>query len=171
MKAKLYTLLAICLLCACTQKPENVTVVNTLPTIFPDYTDVTVPVGIAPLNFNVVADTPVECVDATVTGGNGVTVHANGKWAKFDIESWHQLLEANAGGKLCVSVQAKLNGQWYKYNDFTIFVSEHPLDEWGVTYRRIAPGYEVYSSLGIYQRDLSNFDEFSIIDNKDSHGM
>ena len=74
MKAKLYTLLAICLLCACTQKPENVTVVNALPTIFPDYTDVTIPVGIAPLNFNVISDTPVECVDATVTGGNGVTV-------------------------------------------------------------------------------------------------
>lgn len=171
MKTKLYTLLAILLLCACTEQPKNVTIVNTLPTIFPDYTEVTVPVGIAPLNFNVVADTPVECVDATVTGGNGVTVHANGKWAKFDIESWHQLLEANAGGKLCVSVQAKLNGQWYKYNDFTIFVSEHPLDEWGVTYRRIAPGYEVYSSLGIYQRDLSNFDEFSIFDNKDFYGM
>jgi hypothetical protein len=50
-------------------------------------------------------------------------------------------------------------------------VSEHPLDEWGVTYRRIAPGYEVYSALGIYQRDLSNFDEFSIFDNKDFYGM
>ena len=87
MKAKLYTLLVILFLCACTEKPENVTVVNTLPPIFPDYTEVTVPVGIAPLNFNVVSDTPVECVDVTVTGDNGVTVHANGKWAKFDIDS------------------------------------------------------------------------------------
>lgn len=89
MKSKLYTLLAILLLCACTEQPKNVTLVDSLPAIFPDYTEVTVPVGIAPLNFNVVSDTPVECVDVTVTGGNGVTVHANGKWAKFDIESWH----------------------------------------------------------------------------------
>ena len=66
MKTKLYTLLAILLLCACTEQPKNVTIVNTLPTIFPDYTEVTVPVGIAPLNFYVVADTPVDIVPSVI---------------------------------------------------------------------------------------------------------
>ena len=170
MKSKLYTLLALLLLCSCTDNPKNVTVVNSLPPIFPDYTEVTVPVGIAPLNFNVISDSLVECVDVTITGEKGEPVHSNGKWAKFDIDNWHKLLDANTGSKLVVSVQAKIGGQWYKYNEFNIFVSEHPLEEWGLTYRRIAPGYEVYSSLGIYQRDLSNFEEFVIIDNKDSYG-
>ena len=35
----------------------------------------------------------------------------------------------------------------------------------------IAPGYEVYSQMGIYQRDLSSFDEYSIIDNSETYGM
>ena len=86
MKSKLYTLLALLLLCSCTDNPKNVTVVNSLPPIFPDYTEVTVPVGIAPLNFNVISDSLVECVDVTITGEKGEPVHSNGKWAKFSQE-------------------------------------------------------------------------------------
>jgi hypothetical protein len=45
------------------------------------------------------------------------------------------------------------------------------LDEWGLTYRRIAPGYEVYSKMGLYQRDLSTFKEYAIIENTQVPGM
>lgn len=45
------------------------------------------------------------------------------------------------------------------------------MDEWGLTYRRIAPSYELFSSLGIYQRDLSNFDESVILDNSETAGV
>lgn len=41
----------------------------------------------------------------------------------------------------------------------------------GFTYRRIAPGYEVYSKMGIYQRDLANFDESAIIENTMTDGQ
>ena len=40
----------------------------------------------------------------------------------------------------------------------------------GVTYRRIAPGYEVYGKLGIYQRNLSNFEETAILENTAAPG-
>ena len=46
-----------------------------------------------------------------------------------------------------------------------------PTAIWGLTYRRIAPGYEVYSKMGLYQRDLSNFDEYAIIENTQVPGM
>ena len=41
---------------ACTPTPENVEQVSSKPAIYPDYTDVTIPVNIAPLNFLVRGD-------------------------------------------------------------------------------------------------------------------
>ena len=157
-------LFILLLLSACTSHPTDQEKTDALPPIYPDYIGVTIPVGIAPLNFSVEGN-DVERVDVTVTGQNGAKLHTNGKTAQFDIEDWHQLLEENKGSELRVSVCAKENGKWKQYQDFTITVSSLPLDEWGLTYRRIAPGYEVYSHMGIYQRNLSNFDEEAIIDN------
>lgn len=154
---------------ACTSTPENVVKTDQLPPIFPDYTDVTIPVGIAPLNFNVMGD--VDCVDVIVRGSKKGELHANGEWAKFDVEDWHELVSDNRGGKLTVTVCAKIDGKWIGYHDFDIHISSYELDEWGLTYRRIAPGYEVYSQMGIYQRDLSSFDEYAIIDNSQIYGM
>lgn len=157
------------LLSACSSMPENVTKTEQLPPIFPDYVDVTIPVGIAPLNFNVVDK--VECVDVVVKGSKGGVIHANGAWAAFDVDDWHELVSANRGGSLTVTVCAKIDGKWIGYNDFNIYVSRYALEEWGLTYRRIAPGYEIYSKMGIYQRDLSSFDEYTVIDNTVVHGM
>lgn len=156
----------------CGNKPGDIEKTASDPKIFPDYTGVTIPAGIAPLNFSVVSDSgDVERVDVTVKGANGDKIHTNGKYAKFDIDKWHKLTEENKGKRLTVTVCAKINGKWLQYNDFNINVSKYPLDQWGLTYRRIAPGYEVYSKMGIYQRDLGNFDEFSIIDNTMTDGQ
>lgn len=154
---------------ACTYTPENVTKTNQLPPIFPDYIDVTIPVGIAPLNFNVTGE--VERVDVIVRGSKEGELHANGTWAAFEVEDWHRILSANRGGKLTLTVCAKIDGKWIGYHDFDIYISNYDLDEWGLTYRRIAPGYEVYSQMGLYQRDLSSFDEYTIIDNSKAYGM
>lgn len=164
-----FTIALSVLFSACTNIPKNVTKSNQSPPIFPDYIDVTIPVGIAPLNFNVMGG--VDCVDVIVKGSKEGELHTNGAWAAFDIEDWHRLVVDNRGGKLTVTVCAKIDGKWIGYNDFDIHISSYDLDEWGLTYRRIAPGYEVYSQMGIYQRELSSFDEYTIIDNSEVHGM
>lgn len=169
-KIFVFVVFTICILfSACTDTPENVTKTDQLPPIFPDYTDVTIPVGIAPLNFNIMGQ--VDRVDVVVKGSKKGDLHANGSWAAFDIEEWHELVAANRGGKLTVTVFAKVDGRWIGYHDFDIHISNYDLDEWGLTYRRIAPGYEIYSQMGIYQRNLSSFDEYTIIDNTQVRGM
>src|SRR5690606_33289536 len=40
-----------------------------------------------------------------------------------------------------------------------------PVDPW-IVYRLIAPGYETWSEMGIYQRELSSFEQRTIIDNR-----
>lgn len=169
-RIQIFTTITLCVLfSACTSTPESVTKTDQLPPIFPDYMDVTIPVGIAPLNFNVLGE--VDRVDVIVRGSKDGELHANGSWAAFDLEDWHKLVSANRGGKLTVTVCAKINGKWIGYKDFDIHISSYNLDEWGLTYRRIAPGYEVYSQMGIYQRDLSSFNEYTIIDNSKTYGM
>lgn len=172
MSYRILLLMLPFLLWGCGSRPDNVQKAATPPPIFPDYVGVTVPVGIAPLNFAVVPEKDnVQRVDVTVRGADGRELHANGKYADFDTEKWHKLTQANRGKDLTVTVCARIDGNWVQYNDFKIHVSPNPLDQWGLTYRRIAPGYEVYSKMGIYQRDLGNFDEFPIIENTMTDGQ
>ena len=149
-------------LLSCSSGPDNPTLASQLPEIYPDYIGVTIPADIAPLNFNF-ADEAIDRMDVTVKGDKGGELHVSGEWADFDIDEWHALTEQNQGGKLTVTVCTEKDGQWTQYKDFEIFVSEVRLDDWGLTYRRIKPGYEVGGDIGIYQRELSSFDEYAII--------
>ena len=157
-------------LLSCSSGPENPTMVDQLPAIYPDYVGVTVPAEMAPLNFNS-TDEAVDCIDVVVKGSKGGELHAQGDFADFDVDEWHQLTAQNIGGHLVFTVCEREDGQWLQYKDFTVDVSIYPLDEWGLTYRRIAPGYEVFSKMGLYQRDLSSFDEYAIIENTQVPGM
>ena len=148
----------------CQSTPKDVTQSDSLPAIWPDYVGVTIPVGIAPLNF-AMADDDVETVDVEVKGSKGGSLHANGDYADFDLDEWHRLLQQNKGGRLTVTVCAEKDGRWTGYRSFDMLVSDEPLDEWGITYRRIPPSYQIYSKMGLYQRDLSTFDETALIEN------
>lgn len=168
-KAKISSLCSwlsgVCLLAACSSSsPKDVTIVDEQPAIYPDYVGVTIPTGIAPLDFAMHSDS-VTTIDVEVKGSQGGSLHTNGAYADFDIAAWHELLEQNKGGELTVTVCAERDGRWTQYQDFAIHVSTDSLGEWGVTYRRIAPGYEFYGHMGIYQRDLSNFDETPLLEN------
>ena len=160
----------VVLMTACQSLPKNVRQVDELPAIWPDYTAVTIPATIAPLNF-AMADDDVETIDVTVKGSKGGEMHVNGSYADFDIDAWHELLTANKGGTLTVTVCAEKDGGWTQYRDFQIFVSADDMDAWGITYRRIPPSYEIYSLMGIYQRSLADFEETALFENSLTPGL
>lgn len=160
-KLSIFALL-LCLLAACTDVPENPQSTDQMPVIYPDYVGVTIPAGIAPLNFNM-ADTRFDRMDVVVKGSRGGEMHVNGEWADFDIDEWHAFTQQNVGGQLTFTVCARVDGTWTQYRDFTVDVSSYPLKDYGLTYRRIPPGYEVGGNIGIYQRDLHTFEESAIV--------
>ena len=82
------------LLMACSEGPMNPVKIEQLPEIYPDYIGVTIPAGIAPLNFNF-ADETIDMMDVLVKGSKGGELHASGDYADFDIDDWHQLTEQN----------------------------------------------------------------------------
>ena len=177
MKKILYILLLTGLVACTTEAVKDAKQEAALPQIYPDYIGVTIPVNIAPLNFGM-ADEEALCIDAVITDGHGHTLHSQGEESvDFDIDDWHALLNSLPikGGQgrgldsLTVTVSAKYADGWHTYNPFTIYVSPDSID-YGICYRLIEPGYEVWSKMGIYERDLSSFDERALIENTQFEG-
>ena len=167
-KIAIYILLGLCL-AACSNAVTSLEPVDEWPHIYPDYIGVTIPATIAPMNFNCIGG-EYERVDVTVTGGKSGEVHVNDKVVSFPQEDWEELLEENQGDSLLFTVSVRQNGKWRQYRSFPMYVSTYPID-YGVVYRKLAPGYEVYSKMGIYERDLSTFRERPLLENTMVPGM
>ena len=162
MRNEILTFFLLLAFASCSKSPKDVKMTDSYPPIYPDYIGVTVPVGIAPLNFNFL-DEDIDGIDVVAKGSKSGELHVSGDWADFEIDRWHKLTENNRGGKITFTVCVEKNSQWIQYKDFDVYVSNDTLDEWGLTYRRIAPGYEKGGDMGIYQRSISTFDEYAIV--------
>ena len=174
MKKILYILMLTGLMACTSETVKDAKQEAALPQIYPDYIGVTIPVNIAPLNF-CMADEEALCIDAVITDSHGNSLHSQGKEsADFDLDDWHTLLNSLVGqgrglDSLSVTVSAKYADGWHTYSPFSIYVSPDSID-YGICYRLIEPGYEVWSKMGIYERDLSTFDECALIENTQFEG-
>lgn len=146
--------------CSGPSLPEVYNDSNTLPKIYPDYTNVTVPVNIAPLTFQL--DEEADEMIASYIAGDETIVFADK--AQPDIDQWRTLATKAMGGAITVNVYARKAGQWTRYKPFSIFVSTDSIDSY-LSYRLIYPSFVDYSDLTISQRCLENYDESVIYDN------
>ena len=153
-------------------KPEQVTDARTVysqPDIYPDYVGVTIPAGIAPLDFCMRSDS-ARLIDAVFTGTVKGELHAQGSASTcIDPEQWQQLLTDNRGGSLYVTVSAKYDDGWRSYVPFGIDISTDSID-YGITYRLIEPGYEAYTKMGIYETRLQDSHERPLLVNTQFRG-
>ena len=153
---------AVALMAACgAQIPDEFSESKELPAIYPDYTNVTVPVNIAPLTFEM--DGNASEVVARLTAGDEELI-CGGKKVQPDANDWHRLAERAKGNAIQVEVYAKDDDEWTKYKPFDIYVSPDSIDAY-ISYRLISPSYVTYEELTINQRCLENYDESVIYDN------
>ena len=157
-------------LVACQTKavlPENFSDTNDVADIYPDYRDITVPFNIAPLNVMVKGEG--ELYAASIKGADGQEIIVNadedGKLL-FDSLAWRKLLSDNKGKDLEVRLFTCKDGSWMRHPAYKISVANEAIDPY-LSYRLIEPSYEIYRQLGIYQRNLENFDEQPIYENND----
>lgn len=159
-----YLLIALCcLLAACSrpQVPQHYTESRLLPKLYPDYVDVTVPVNIAPLNFEVLNGAD----DAVVRfAAEGEEIICGGLKARPDIDDWHALARRAQGKAISVEVYAQKDGRWTRFRPFSIYVSADSITPW-LSYRLISPSYVSYEELTLNQRCLETFDEWAFVDN------
>ena len=162
MKVLFYSLLFICLY-GCGNRPSNITESNKYPNIYPDYQNVTIPINIAPLNFKVIDS---EKIEVEFKQGNATLLVCRGDGAiDIPIKKWRSLLEENSNSELQVKVFASKNGEWKGYKPFKISIVSDSIDPY-LAYRLIEPGYELGKNLGLFQRELSTFNESSFVDPK-----
>lgn len=154
------------LLVACSKHPSlpsSYTQMNSEPAIWPDYTGVTIPPNIAPLNFL------VDDVDDVVAefSIHNLKYSYGGKENKVQIDEneWHEILSSAKGKSISVAVYTKTNGKWLAYKPFPIYVAEEEIDPY-ISYRVLPPTFVGYDELSIRQRNLTNFDETIIYNNR-----
>ena len=142
---------------------EAARAVDALPPIYPDYAGVTVPCNIAPLNFKIRG---AERIRAEFVAGGEARFVAEGRKGAIEIppKKWRALLADADVAEVRVSAWSAAEPEGVRYAPFRIIVSPEPIDE-RIAYRLIEPGYEGWLQMGIYQRDLTNFDEDVLVDN------
>ncbi len=166
----MWVMMLAILLAACTKKqytvPAQSTKVNEQAHLYPDYTDVVIPANIAPLNFMLEEDGATEVVAQLKGQKGGEIVAGGGEDLKVQIDSteWRNLLQKNRGADITVTVYAQIGQGWRQYKSHTLTVAEEDIDPY-LSYRLIEPGYELYRQLGLYQRNLTNWDETTIYEN------
>ncbi len=145
---------------------EPASVSEQLPPVFPDYVDVTVPANIAPLNFMV---EDAEHIQASFSHGDASPLKVTGRDGVLSIpmDEWHGLLAEAEGGSIDVevSVWSEASPEGVRYRPFSINVASGDIDPW-IAYRLIEPGYVGWRQLGLYQRELSSFEETEIVTNR-----
>lgn len=151
------------LLFSCSRQVEVTKQLASKPVIFPDYQEVTIPQDIAPLHFRVEKeDGEVVAAKFSTDGGKVVEVDADGNDICIDARDWSDLLkDANS---ISVQVIVDRDGVGCAYKPFHIQVSKDPIDAY-IAYRLIEPGYEKWYKMGIYQRQLSSYEQTPIIEN------
>ena len=150
------------MLMACgNQIPQNFWESDELPDIYPDYTNVTVPVNIAPLTFEI--DGKADNVVARLTAGSEEFV-CGGSKVQPDADEWKRMVDNAKGDAIKVEVFVENDGQWRRFKPFNIYVSPDSIDPY-ISYRLISPSYVTYEELTINQRCLENYDESVIYDN------
>ena len=121
---------AVMLLASCASTHENATKVDKLPPIYPDYTNVTIPVNIAPLNFlmhnkhitGIEVSASIEENGTTADKGHGTTAKAENNilsavssdnTIQFGMGEWKDFLKKAVGKKVKVQVYTKADdGGW-----------------------------------------------------------
>ncbi|MCK4700824.1 MAG: PD40 domain-containing protein [Bacteroidales bacterium] len=145
--------------------PESIDVLPQQPEIFPDYTGITIPPNIAPLNFIVKEDG--ENFIAVFEGNKGkkIKLHSKDKIFQIPLKKWKKLLINNRGLQYKIRIYKKEKDFWSEFAPILIRIAKEPIDPY-LVYRLIPPGYETWSEMGLYQRSLTTFKESPIIKNQ-----
>ena len=136
------------------------------PPVFPDYTDVTVPKNIAPLNFEILG---ARRIQAILTNQKGTELKVSGKrYVDIPLKGWRKLMADGGDIRVEVSAWTEEHPEGASYLPFTLHVSQDEIDDW-IAYRFIPPGYEGWDKMGIYERNLTNFDTRPIVENSQNN--
>ncbi|MGB2865767.1 MAG: hypothetical protein WBC05_20715 [Sedimentisphaerales bacterium] len=170
-------LIAVSLLYSCRGRKVTITQYSSIDRpakLQPDYAGSVIPPNIAPLNFIIQQDGAGYFVK--IHSENGIPIEIFSKTPTIVIPegAWHELLDLNRGRQLKMDIfvessaaASPSNGEnipWSRFQTLTAEIAREDIDTF-LVYRKIHPGHRIWRYMGIYQRNLSSFNESLILDN------
>jgi hypothetical protein len=142
--------------------------------IRPDYAGSVIPPNIAPLNFIVQEDGSEYFVRIYSEKGKGIEIYTKKSVILIPKRAWHELLDLNRARQLHMDIYVKSSTEtsssgvenigWSRFQALTAQIASEDIDPF-LVYRKIRPSHVTWSDMGIYQRNLSSFDESTILNN------
>ena len=137
-----------------------------VPVIEPDYREVVIPRNIAPMNFIISENEKSFTILINSSNGGSLRLKSRTGRVRIPQRSWKQLVAGDGRGNLTFEIQsAGKNRGIMKYKPFNIILATEPADPY-LCYRTLYPGYETWGEMRIIQRSVSDFKEFSLMDNR-----
>jgi hypothetical protein len=161
-----YLIVLISIAPGCSNKPDgNITVSEQIPHLEPDYSNITIPPNIAPLNFLIKEKGTAYYVKFSSGTGTEIAISSlNGK-IQIPPGKWSNLLQISTGKDVKIDVYSKDNeGKWLKFKTITNKVATEQIDPY-LYYRLLYPGYESWAELSINRRNLESFKSKALIEN------
>ena len=149
-----------------TDNYDNAAPLDREPVISPDYSGVTIPPNIAPLNFVISEQGKYFTIRAVSSNGTHLTVNTSDGIVRFPLKKWKKLLNVTTGGKIEINVISENKGKPpEKFKPIHLNVAREPMDPY-LCYRLLYPGYKYWRDLKIVQRSTEDFSESSLFENQ-----
>lgn len=131
--------------------------------IKPDYSDTVIPPNIAPLNF-VIAESGAEyLIKIYSVSGESINIFSRTGTIEIPQRRWRRLLNANRGKELFFDVYVRnQGGSWNRYEKITNVIAREDIDSY-LVYRFMNPIFNWWKDIGIYQRNLENYDKSLVL--------
>ncbi|MCF8380209.1 MAG: hypothetical protein K9H49_11565 [Bacteroidales bacterium] len=161
-------LLALLFLFSCSgTQPKADKTEDRLPTIYPDYSSIIIPVNIAPLNFIIQENATDYFLRIKGNKGDELSLKTSNGKVDIPLKKWKALLHDNIGDSIEIQVFARQAKQWIRYKSIRNFVSSDSIDS-HIVYREINPALKLWTHMGIIQRSTETFEESIVIQNKNT---
>lgn len=131
--------------------------------VTPDYTGVTIPCNIAPLNFRIGIEGD-DYVTRLRTKANPEGIVVSGRDLDIPVDEWHDLIGKAKGDSVYTDIFVRRNGKWKRYSTEPNAIADS-IDPY-ISYRLIEPSYIGFETMAICQRNLTDFDESEIFNSQ-----
>ncbi len=147
----------------CSNNVRNEIETDKVAAIFPEYYELVIPKNIAPLNFMIKENGSKFRVEISADKSNPIVIEQSSPTIQIPVNKWQKMLAKNAGDSIKINVWV-FDKNWIKYKPIKHKISTDTIDPF-LAYRLVHAVYLKWNKMGIYQRNLTNFDETPIIEN------
>lgn len=142
---------------------DDALAVPRLPQIRPDYSGITIPPNIAPLNLSIRERGTRFFVSVVSETGDSIEIVSRSPKIMIPESRWRSLLSANRGEDLRFVVYAEQDKQWRRYETIVNRIAEEDIDG-HLAYRLIDPVHVTSYKVAVHQRDLATYRESVVLD-------